>query len=655
MEKIMNYLNAKDFGATGSIFETVGKATAGSNRIEVEDIGDFAVGQQLKMSGCMPRCDSLWIVGPRPIHANRRRIEGEVELRGWNASNGDHVSYFLDVDPLNPTVFRWTDDQGRTWHNDEPLDREWHELSGGLEVRFNDYDWSQGWVVTIVMRASMVAQITAIEGNVLTVDKTVQRTCRDRIVHSDTLALQKAIDTALAEGADLWIPEGHYRLSDSLVVQDARSLTIRGASPERTVLDIGLGGIGIEQEGGSCIVLKGGEEVKIYDLGFRGAVGYDRRDQAGHMKTLGASGVWGFYFMKCNAMSIWSTRRVYVENCHARKMSAECFYSSSAFRTPEEEPAQYSTSITYVRCSVEDCARNAFNNNDKAENTHLIDCRIRDVGGCTWEGASRFVQMRGCYVRNAGTVAMGNIRSRDMMYEVLGSGQHVIVDNTFESCCPYGLAMLSVGAGASQVIIKGNNFVNFNSNGITVSGLTGVKDLPPQNVVISGNTFDMTAEEEPSKKRYAIDISVQDVTVADNQIYSTVQDDLITAIQLREDAQGIIIHDNLVRGCGTFIEEMPARGGVGPVIDDRSFYREQHSFEACNPTVLRHRSHRYRGWLVFWDNGEQSVMEDFDPETSIFTLREPRNIQTGEKFTLKPRQEDGRVMYDRIIHDNLVL
>ena len=99
--------------------------------------------------------------------------------------------------------------------------------------------------------------------------------------------------------------------------------------------------------------------------------------------------------MKCNAMKIRNTRRVYVENCHARKMSAECFYSGGTSRTLHSEPEQYTTSITYIRCSVEDCARNAFNNNDFAENTHIIDCRIRDVGGCAWEGASRFVQMRG--------------------------------------------------------------------------------------------------------------------------------------------------------------------------------------------------------------------------------------------------------------------
>lgn len=651
MEKIMNYLNVKDFGACGSAFETKGTIVAGSNRIKVEEVGDFAIGQQLKLFGATPRCKEMQLWGPIQIHAKVRPAEGEVELRGWDASNGDHVVYLIDVDHENPTVFKWTDDLGRTWHENEPLNGEWHPLSGGLEVRFCDFDWNQGCVISILMKASMVAEIIGIEGNELIVDQVATRSCTDKVIHSDTKAMQRAIDTAIAEEADLWIPEGTYRMSDSLIIEKANSLTIRGASPERTIFDVGVDGV--------CMRLIEGKEVKVYDIGYRGGIGFDRRDQAAHrFDTKGASGVWGFYFMQCSAMSIRNTERVYVENCHARKMSTECFYSQcmpKEIRTIDTELPCYTKSISYVRCSVEDCARNAFNNNDRAENTHIIDCRVRDVGGCTWEGASRFVQMRGCYVRNAGPVAIGNVRDRSIDNERLGTGQHVIVDNTFESGYPYGLSMIGVGSAASQVIIKGNNFINFNGNAVSVSGNTGPKDLPSRNVIITGNTFDMTAEETPSIPRKAIHISTSDVTVSDNQIFSTVKDENITAISLRNDAQGIIIHDNLVRGCGQFIEHTVADGVVGDVIDDTHFYRYTHPFEASNPTLVRHRSHRYRGWILCWENGEESVMEDFDPETCIFTIKEPKKIKTGDRFTWKPRYADGRIMDERLIHDNMVL
>jgi len=651
MEKIMNYINARDFGASGSSFETVGHTVAGSDRIVLDDIGDFEVGQQIKMSDVLPRCTCFCYFDPPPSRKITRQAGNEVEFRGWDGSNGDHVVYYLDIDPTNTSVCRWSDDQGRSWHNDltAPSDHEWHLLSGGLEIRFGDFE-NKGGVFVIVMQASLTAEILAIDGNTITVDNAPQKTAVGTVVHSDTKALQRAIDTALAENADLIIPEGYYRLADSLVVDNAKSLTIRGASPERTILDIGVGGIGIEMPGGSCIILKGGEEVKLYDLGFRGAVGFDRRDQAGNCFARGAIGVWGFYFMKCNALSCWSTRRVYVENCHAKMMSAECFYSASTSRTSESEPEQYTTSITYMRCSVENCARNAFNNNDKAENTHIIDCRIRDVGGCSWEGASRFVEMRGCYVRNSGSVAMGNIRSRSGEYEILGSGQHVIADNTFEECCPYGGAMISIGAGASQIIIRGNRFVNFNSNAIDVMGYMGVTDLPCRAVIISGNSFDMTAVSSPSKPRRAIFIGASDVTVSDNQIYSTVQDDNLTGIEIRNDAQGLIIHDNLFRGMGCAFKNTDTKGCVTEVIDEYSFICRPNE-----PPILRRRSHRYRGWLITFSDGSVSTVADFDPETRIFTLSEARQLKNGDTFTMQARYPDGRLMCERLMHDNLIV
>lgn len=658
METILGYLNAKDFGACGSAFETVGYTQSGTNHITVRDTGDFKVGQELSMSGALPRCDCFRIFSPSLPDPGHRAIEREVQIRNWDASNGNHVVYILDIDTANPNVFRWSDDQGRIWHNNVPIDGMWHTLSAGLEVCLDtDHDWAKGWVATIVMRATLTAQIAAIEGNTLILDKTATRTCEGTVIHSDTRALQHAIDTAVENGFNLWIPSGTYRLSKSLYVNNARSFTMRGENPEDTVLDIGVGGIALEDRDGACIVLNKGEEVKLYDISMRGSVGYDRRDQAGHLATRGAEGVWGFYFMKCNALGIWSTRRVYVENCHARQMSAECFYSCSDHRTPDMEPENYTTSITYMRCSVEDCARNAFNNNDMAENTHIIDCRIRNVGGCTWEGASRFVIMRGCYVRNAGAVGLGNVRSRNIEFERLGTGQHMIIDNTFETrCCYPGVTgMICVGAAANQVIIRGNNFVNFNSNAILVSGDTGPRDLPARNTIIIGNCFDMTAEESPSDLRTAIRITASDVTVADNQIYVTGQkDENLTAIEIRDDAQGIILHDNLMRGCGDGIVTARCFGEIGSVIDDRRFYREQEKSWHGNPPTLRRRSHRYRGWHIHWDNGESSVLEDFDPETEVFTLTTPRKMTAGECFTLHPFNLSGKPLDDRIIHNNLV-
>jgi hypothetical protein len=182
------------------------------------------------------------------------------------------------------------------------------------------------------------------------------------------------------------------------------------------------------------------------------------------MRTHGAGGVWGFYFKLCNALNVSGTERVLVENCHASRMSCECFYSQGPGRWKGHEPKKYTKALTFLRCSVTDAARNAFNNNDFAENTSVLYCRIVDVGGCSWEGASRFVRFIGNYVRNGGTVAMGNIGSREAGLEELGSAQHIIADNVFESGVPYGGCAVRAAVGATQVIIRNNLFVNFASS-----------------------------------------------------------------------------------------------------------------------------------------------------------------------------------------------
>ncbi len=133
-----------------------------------------------------------------------------------------------------------------------------------------------------------------------------------------------------------------------------------------------------------------------------GFMGFDERDKAGYISTRGSTYIWGFGLKHCNAVSISGTERVLVENCHASRMSGECFVSGGPSRGTVKPGRSYSQWITYLRCSVTDSARNAFNDvMCGTENTSVLQCRIVDVGGCSWEGASRFVKFVGNYVRNS--------------------------------------------------------------------------------------------------------------------------------------------------------------------------------------------------------------------------------------------------------------
>ncbi len=640
-----NWLNVRDFGASGSKFETTAATAVSSNQVTVADVGDFQVGQGVMISKCNIHYNRKSLFGPRAKRAANRPLEDEVEVRGYDGTGGSWVVYMLDVAPAHPTIFRWTDDFGRTWHEDVPITYEWQPLSSGTEVRFHQFDWQDGYTAIISARDQLVTSIEKIEGNVLTLRDPANRVVSDAVVrHNDTSAMQAAIDRAIAEKKNVYIPIGNYCLSGTLAVNNATAIVIEGANAVDTVLDIGEGE-------GACFSLRDGIEVTLRSMSMVGHSGFEDRDQAGVMRTRGGTSVWGFYFKRCNAVGISNTERVFVENCHARKMSAECFYSSGRSRSGTHEPTQYTKAITYLRCSVEDCARNAFNNNDMAENTSILFCRVRDVGGCTWEGASRFVRFIGNYVRNGGTVAMGNIRSRSETYEQLGSGQHIIADNVFESACPYGGCMIRAAACATQVIVRNNLFVNFNSSAVHISGDTGSTDLPASTALITGNICDMTAIGEEPRARTAINVTASDVMVTNNQIYVRGDHDpLLTGLCVRDDALNLTIHDNLFRSCGTAISAERMGGKVGETLDAKTFLRG--SWRNL-PPLMHRKSHRYRGWNVVWLKNETpdgtSVIEQFDPETCQFTLREPRELKTGDMFEMFP---PGGANWN--IHDNMI-
>jgi hypothetical protein len=639
-----DWVNARDCGASGSQFQTTATTTAGSKQITVADAGDFKPGQGVMVSKCNVRYShkSLW--GPHEKYAASQPLKDEVEVRGYDGTAGSWVTYLLDIAPGTPSAFRWTDDLGRTWHAAMPITYDWQPLSGGTEVRFARFDWQDGYTVAIAGRDQLVTTIEGIEGKTITLRDAANRTIADAVVrHNDTGALQTAIQRALREKKHLWVPIGQYRLAGPLAVSNAAAIVIEGENAVQTVLDISEGE-------GPCFQVRGGTEVNIRNFSMLGHMGFDERDKAGIMRTKGGTAVWGMYFKSCSALGVSGTERVLVENCHARRMSVECFYSQGPGRIGSREPKSYTKAITYLRCSVEDCARNAFNNNDYAENTSVLYCRVCDVGGCTWEGASRFVRFIGNYVRNGGTVAMGNIRSRAEHLEQLASGQHIIADNVFESIVPYGGCMIRAAGGANQVIVRNNLFVNFNSSAVDISGATGPRDLPAASALVTGNIFDMTAINDESKPRVAVDVTACDVTVSDNQIYVRGNcDPLLTGIRVRDDALNLTVHDNLLRNCGVGIAGGRVQGRISEVLDARTFLRMDSS---AHVPLARRNSHRYRGWNVVWLKKNRpdgaSVMDSFDPETCRFTLREPRAMNVGDVFEVYPPSANWN------LHDNTI-
>ena len=639
-------VDVRAFGASGSEFETAAETVAGSNLVVLEDAGDFQVGQQVAVSKCNPHVGDLhiWEMG-KTWGGDSSPQARQVEVRGYDGSLGNWTVYLLDFAGTTPPTFRWSDDLALTWNESKlPVSGGWQKLSGGVEVKFGERDWATPCLVTFSGRDQLVSTIVKLEGNTATLADPAPVAAKGCTVqHTDSGPLQAAFDRAVAEARNIFIPVGHYRLTQGLSLRYADGITVEGENEERTILDIRNGS-------GACITVRGGTSVTLRNLRFRGFSGFAERKQMGSLRLPGYPRMWGFYIKHCNAVGIQSPERLLVENCHASGMSAECFYSASASRSGNAEPARYTKSIVYRNCTVSDCARNAFNNNDMAENTAVLYCRIENVGGCTWEGASRFVKFVGNYVRNAGTVAMGNIGSRAANFDILPSGQHIVADNTFEQEMVYGGCAIRSCHGSTPVIIRDNIFVNFNTSAIEANGSGEARHLPAANTVISGNVIDLTCVRGDSRGRVGSGVSADDTIVSDNQVYVRGEvDPLAKGIVLAEPARNLLVHDNLIRGCAVGLEGGKRTGRIDAVIDARTF-------TSGGPLPWpRRRTHGYRGCRVAWLRGGKALpgpeIEAFDPDEGVFRLRQEGELEQGAVFAVYSPQGFSWNLHHNVINN----
>ena len=630
------WLNVKNYGVSGSAFETKAKTTAGSKEITVATPGDFKAGQQVTVSLCHAQFINKRLRGTKWRYPTA--VKDEVELRGYDGSAGSWLVFTVEVDAAKPLTFRWSDDIRKDWNaKNVPVTYDWQPLSSGIEVRFTKkIDWALGDMLTFSARDQLVTRIDRVEGKVVTLKDTPNRSVDAAVMrHCDSDALQAVIDRALRERKNLFIPNGHYRLVRGLEVRRPAGISIEGASAVHTILDISQGE-------GTILGLRGGVEATVRNLRMIGHTGL--ADRPRDVRTVLGRTFWRCALKRCNAASITGTDRVLFENIHATRMASECFYchSPDALK-PREEKSAYTKSLTFLRCWVSDCAANAFNNNDTSENTHVLYCRVEDVGWLAYEGPARFIKIVGNYMRNSGPFWVGSMNHRAEHLNDLGCGQAIIANNVIEGTNP--TSGILVRNGAIQVTIANNLFVNFNGR-TAIRALVGNVGYPSQNVVISNNIIDLTHLGKGAKHRTGIHVSASDVTVSNNQVYVRGEPDRrVTGIRIEEPAINVTVHDNLVRNCRYGIKTGRASSTVTEVIDATTF---------AEGTLPRQwlRSHLYRHWRLAWLTGNTrntvSVIESYDPKTVRFRLAKPHKMQVGDRFEVFAASANWR------IHSNTV-
>ena len=618
------WLNVRHYGASGSAFETVAETTVSSSQVTVKNVGDFKVGQGVMISKCRPRYAGLSLRGPESYYRGSKPAHGVIELRGFDGSGGDWLVFVLDIDGGKPLSFRWSDDLARSWKGrGVPITWGWQKLSGGLEVRFLKRDLKLGHGVTFSARTQLITKILKIEGDTLWLQHAATKSVKDAVVrHCDAAALQSVIKRAIRTRHNVYVPKGHYRLEHGLTVSNG-SLRIEGASGVHTAMDISDGG-------GSVFRLHRGTEVTVRNFRMLGHTGF--KDKPGTMRNATGNPFWCCALKPCNAVSINGTERVLCENVHAYRMASEAFYCQGPGRTSTTEPTTHTKSLTFRRCSVTDCAANAFNNNDVSENTVVEYCRIDGAAWHAYEGPGRFIKLIGNYVRNAGPFTVGDMNHRLEDLNKLGCGQAIIANNVFEGIGRCG--GIALHHGPSQVTVSNNLFINYRGNAITVSGLTTRRSFPTKRVVVTGNIIDLTCNDKKPPWRTGIKVGAEGVIVSNNQIHVRGKPDPRTnGIYIREPAIDVTVHNNLIRNCGYGIITKRAQSGVKEVFADGSF------LETSLPLEW-HLSHRYRGWNLAWLSGPKihsiSTIESFDADTCRLGLAEPADIKPGYRFEIFP-------------------
>ena len=619
------WLNAADFEASGSKAETVATTTAGAKEITVAEVGDFKVGQGVTVSRANVRFLAPLLWGPTEPYGSCKPLGNALEMRGYDGSTGSWFVYLLEVDGKEPLTFRWSDSlvHAGQWQGTKvPVTWDWQKLSHGVEVKFNQRDLAPGNMLTFSARDQLETVIEKIVGKTLTLRDAANRSAADAVVrHDDTRALQAALDAAIKAKRNLHFPAGWYRLSRSLQVR-ADAISLEGANGVDTVMDISNGV-------GAVFHISDSLNATVRSFRMVGHTGLN--EAAGAFTTSSGFGFWACALRGCNAISMERNENLWIENVHVSRMGSEAFYSSGTMRESGKEQPRYQKSLVYLRCSVSDCAANAFNNNDVGENTSVLYCRIDGAGWHAAEMPARFLKLVGNYVRNAGAFTVGDMSHRYDDLHRLGCGQAVVVDNVFEGIGRSG--GIVVNHGSSQVLIANNLFVNFNGSAITASSQTVRTSFPSNTVTITGNLIDLTYAGEKPSARTGITVSASNTIVANNQVYVRGQaDPRVTGIVIAEPALNVMVHDNLVRNCQQGIVARRAGSRVTQVVDPKTFLENGLPLEWKD-------SHCYRGWNLVWTGANPpslSIIDTFDPETLRFTLKEPREMKVGDAFQVFP-------------------
>lgn len=679
------WINASEHDASGSEFQSIGKTRTGSNEIAVGDIGDFKVGQGVTVSNCNLHYYGMLYNAAEPYLAkNQKTLGDEMEFRGLD-ENKAWQTFVIHFEKTEPVTFSWMAvdsalqrdisdhpqySQAYKWcwqGKKLPINNEWFTLADGVQARFKKLDWQPGESVSFHARNRLIAQITGVKGRTLVLSEHATIDASNAVVrHHDQTALQSAVDKAIVERKALFIPAGRYRLSTGLGIRNA-SLRVEGAHREQTILDV-------TEDNTAVFWISGGRDVAVTNLGMSGHTGFMKLPGNTYFPTASGFAFWPTANQQmevkgCAAANIVSTEHILFEDINVTGMASEAFYLHGSDRyggkpyvqAPHEGMSelqkQYTRSCTFHRCKVFDCAFNAFNNNDFAENTSILHCHVERVGNFC-ESACRFLRIIGNYVKDCNFSGLnGNGRGENP--NEIDRMQAIISDNVFEGGrWGYGI---SVNNPVSETIISNNLFVACSKAPAIAICNRGQRGFPAKGTVsITGNNIDLSCREEfPDNDRVGIVVSGANVIIANNHIYDRGPvSEKVTGISISDDSVNVHVHDNAICNCyygiragaRTYVNRGDGKGRfeflhteseVAETLGSSSFRDKELSFAS-----------NYRAWKLRWstgsNSGKVSTVKNFDHNTRTVTLKEEIRMLPGDRFEVCPKFANWQIHHNTV-------
>jgi hypothetical protein len=233
-------LNVMDYGASGSVVETTGTITSGTNSLVVASAATFAVGQHIRVGHT--EVQQLVINSGATSSGNLTLTLGMDASTSKSFSiavlSGDTATQIADKIRASSASSGYKDIKGWAASGSGPtiaLTRNTNRAVTAVASIATALGVTATGSVIQDGSIAFEGSITAIDGTTFTLSGNATASVTSATVsHNDTPAIVAAVTAANGTNSVVWLPAGDYRIDSEVATGAKSNYTIRGAGPAST-------------------------------------------------------------------------------------------------------------------------------------------------------------------------------------------------------------------------------------------------------------------------------------------------------------------------------------------------------------------------------------------------------------------------------------